>query len=213
MSQTRRWWRRRELEEVTEEPGNLGHPSADWLGGSHCPWLPPPGEAARVSHGASAGQDCTLSGAPSSYPKIAFLFRSVCSASQSSGDAVSWQVLDILRPSLSHCRRTFPAKNSETPLTKATGSSTTARAAGSLTAADFEVIQCWACRGAFQLFLIRGLVGYRPFSTCSSPGRSRLLWPQLEVSMVLLSLSWNFSGPSSFPSQCPWRQSRHECSG
>lgn len=155
----RRWWRGRELEEVTEEPGNLGHPSADWLGGSHRPWLPPPGEAAMGSHGASAGQDCTLSRAPSSYPKIAFLFRSVCSVSQSSGDAISWQVLDILRPSLSHCLRTFPAKNSETPLTKATGFSITARAAGSLTEADFEVIQCWALGGESQLFLTAGWFG------------------------------------------------------
>ena len=164
------------------------------------------------SHGASAGQDCTLSRAPSSYPKIAFIFRSVCSVSQSSRDAISWQVLDILRPSLSHCLRTFPAKNSETPLTKATGFSITAGAAGSLTAADFEVIRV-STWWRVSVISDSGLIGCRPFSMCSSPGRSRLLWPQLEVSVVLLSFSWNFSGPSFSPSQCPRRQSRHECSG
>lgn len=87
------------------EPGNLGHPSADWLGGSHCPWLPPQGRRC-IPWGFCRAVLYSFQGS-SPYPKIAFYLGQFAQPPRALGDAVSWQVLDILRPSLSHCIRTF----------------------------------------------------------------------------------------------------------
>lgn len=189
-------------------------PVPNWLGGSHRPWLPPLAEAAMWSHGASEGQVCTLSRAPSSYPKTAFLFRSVCSVSQSSGDAVSWQFLDILRPSLSHCLRTFPAKTSETPLTKGTDSSITAIATGSLTAADFEVIQGWAHGGTSQLLLTESWFGvdlYPCVLLLGDPSCCDLSWRS--PWFCLTSPGTSQAHPLLHPSVPGDSPDRHECSG